>query len=410
MSSSIYKLIEEATNEKVNPRITEFAKARGLVLDGDGEDGITTKDALSQLNEAEEFMYAQFTGRDFKGERVTVPGVEIKEALTSSDASIIFPRVISEVLLEPTEPNLFLTNSVADTMELADDAPLTIEFPVVTALNADYISEGQEYPADVPGFEQFMTSIRLRKIGIQTSVTEEVINRSMWPIVKIQLRMMAAAINRKVESTLFQILTNKSQNVFDNENSDSDYRTTGKATDQSWNGTFSYFDLVKMAGVLLGNKFGATHFLAHPLAWPIFAQDPIMRAQFYNGGQLGNTIWKTMPQFDQSVNFPFGIAYVPYYALPYTENDTLTGAGSGLGASLTTDVYMIDAQNSLFLATRGPIEMDQMENWFRDAKMMKAKKYVGASAKNGGKGMVSAKNIRVVRNDEAIMTINTVTV
>jgi hypothetical protein len=158
---------------------------------------------------------------------------------------------------------------------------------------------------------------------------------------------------------------------------------------------------------MLGNRYEPTHFLAHPLAWPIFAKDPLMKAQFYHGGQMGQGIWTRMPSFDQSANFPFGIAYVPYYALPYNEADTLTGALSSLGSSLTSDIYLLDARNSLFMATRGDTQMDQMENWFRDATMMKARKYVGVSAKAGGKGMLKAANIRIVENQEPIMTIRT---
>lgn len=403
--TSIFKLIKKATNEKVDPRLQRFVEASGLTLEG--EDAITKEEAWDLLGKTQEAVYAQFTGTGFDGTKLDVPELKMTEALTSSDVSIIFPRVISTVLLEPTEPNLFLMNNVAETMELGDDAPLSIEFPTVGYMYADEMSEGGEYPAQQLGFQQFLTTIRLRKIGIASSVTEETIARSMWPIVNIQLRQMANAINRRVEQELYKAMIGRAQNVFDNESSDSDFYTTGKAVDQTANYSFSYFDLVKMVGVLLGNRYEATHFLAHPLAWPIFAQDPIIRAQFYHGGQMGGSIWTTMPKYDQTTNFPFGMSYVPYYALTFTEQDTLTGVASGEGASLTTDVYVIDARNSLFMATRGGIKMDNMDNWYRDATMLKARRYVGVSAKDGGKGMVSAKNIRVVRNEEAIFTVNT---
>jgi hypothetical protein len=335
----------------------------------------------------------------------------MKEALNTSDASIIFPRVISEVLQEPKEPNLFMTNVVADTIKLADNTPLLIEFPTVDALQAFEMSEGQEYTAQTLSFTQHMVSMRIKKIGVAAAINEEVIQHSMWPLVQMHMRMMSSAIDRRLESILFQAMTQRAQIVFDNENATAEYRTTGKTivgSSLQANGSFSFNDLVKMCGVMLGNRFTPTHFLAHPLSWPIFAQDPIMKAQFYHGGQLGQGIWSREPSFDQQANFPYGIAYVPYFALPYNEADTLTGALSSLGASLTSDLYLIDAKNALFMATRGNTEMDQMENWFRDATMMKARKYAGVSAKAGGKGMLRASNIRVVTNEEPVLVVRQV--
>lgn len=411
MNNSIYKLIEKASSDLLDPRLQKYAEKNGLAI-GNEEGQVSREEVISRLKQAEEFLFAQFTGKTFEGDEVRdLPQLRMKEALNTSDASIIFPRVISEVLQEPKEPNLFLTNVVADTITLSPDNPLLLEFPTVDALQAFEMSEGQEYTAQTLSFQQHMTSIRIKKIGVAAAINEEVIVHSMWPLVQMHLRMMSAAIDRRIENILFQAMTNRAQLVFDNQNASSTYYTTGKAlagSGTATNASFSYNDLVKLCGVLLGNRYEPSHFLAHPLAWPIFAMDPIMRAQFYHGGQLGAGIWTRMPSFDQSANFPFGIAYVPYYALPYHENTTLTGTLSSLSAALISDIYLIDAKNSLFMATRGNTEMDQMENWYRDATMMKARKYVGISAKAGGRGMLKAANIRIVENEQPVFNVRTV--
>lgn len=411
MKNSIFNLIEKASNEKLDPRLQRYAAVNGLTI-GDGDGEVSREEIIDRLSKAEEFLYAQFSGKTFEGDEIRdLPTLKMNEALNTSDASILFPRVISEVLQEPKEPNLFLTNSVAEIIKLADNTPLLLEFPTVDALQAFEMAEGQEYTAQTLSFQQHMTSIRIKKIGVAAAVNEEVIVHSMWPIVQMHMRMMSNAIDRRLESILFQCMTQRAQTVFDNENADTTYQTTGKYLTGTGsalaNGSFSYNDLVKITGVMIGNRYEPTHFLAHPLAWPIFAQDPIMKAQFYHGGQMGQGIWTRQPNFDQQANFPYGIAYVPYYALPYNETDTLTGVLSGRGSSLTTDCYLIDARNSLFMATRGNTEMDQMENWFRDATMIKARKYAGVSAKAGGRGMLKAANIRVVLNEEPLYTIRT---
>lgn len=413
MKNSIFNLIERTSSSQIDSCLERYAAKIGKAI-GTEENQISREDLLDNLTKSEEFLFAQLTGKNYEGEELrNLPALPFNEALNSSDASILFPRVYSDVLQEPKEPNLFLSNNVAETIRLADNSPLLLEFPTVDALTAFDMAEGQEYTSQLPSFQQHATSIRISKMGVASAVNEEVITHSMWPIVGMILKMMKNAIDRKVESRLYQAMVGRAQIVFDNEHASTDYHTTGKyltgTGSAANNGSFSLDDTVKMMGVLLGNRMEPSHMLIHPLAWPIFAQDPIMRAQFYHGGQMGQGIWTKSPAFDQSSNFPFGLQYVPYYALTYDEADTLTGVLSARGASLTTDIYMIDAKNSLFLATRGETEMDQMENWFRDATMLKARKYAGISAKAGGKGMVRAAKVRVVTNEAPLFTVRQLT-
>jgi hypothetical protein len=418
MNSGIFNLMKKVTESSLEPRLQRYATLNGLKV-GEGDNEISKEDIIAQIENAEEFLYGQFNGEDWEGNKVKLPLLNFHEALNTSDVSIAFPRVISNVLQEPKEPNLFLQNVIADTMVLPDNAPLYIEFPTVSAMQAYEMAEGQEYTSQTLSFAQHMTSIRIGKIGLSSAVNEEVLNHSMWPIIALNLRMMSAAIDRKVESILFQAMTETARVVFDNDSTvdpqsayqvsnPTEFRTTGVGTAQTWNGSFSYNDLVKMCGTLLQSKYNASHILMHPLAWPILAKDPFMRANFFHGGQMGAGIWTRMPAYDQQPNMPLGLIYVPYYAIPFNETETFVGAGSGLGAALTSDIYVIDGANSLFLATRGDTQMDQMDNWFRDATQLKARKYAGVSAKDKGKGMCVAKNVRVVDNHEALFTVRTV--
>lgn len=413
MANTVLNLREKALEATLGPDLKAYAEYNNFQLEGD--DAVSKEELVRSLNTAQEFMYAQFTGKNFAGENYQVPQVNIKEALSTADVSIVFKRVISEVLQEPRMPQLVMTG-MATKLNLGPDTPLTVEFPTLGGLTAADIAEGGEYPKQELSFQGHLTSMRLGKVGLSTSVTDEVIRQSIWPILNLYMRMMTNAVDLKIESKLYQSMVNYSQVLFDNDiNSSiaSVYRTTGQSvagTSAMWNATFSYNDLVKMAGVILGNRYNATHFLAHPLAWPIFATDPILRAQFYHGGQLGAGIWSTAPQFDQEINFPFGgIQYVPYYALPYQEKDVLTYTGSALASALTTDVYLVDKQNALLLATRGGKELEDNDDWYRDAKMLKIRQYVGVAAYDGGKGMVAARNIRVARNEEPLFSIRNIT-
>lgn len=404
---NIINLFETTTRELWEDRLDRFAQASNVTI-GEADGQISEKDAKERIERAEEMLYGLFTGKDFAGNPMRPPHIDLQEAMVSSDASIVFPRVISEILLEPVEPYLFLMNNATEEMRLPDKHPLNVEFPSVGILEAFDMPENGEYPSQALAWTQHMQSIRLKKIGLQVPIGDDFIRQSLYPLITIAAKGMKAAVDRKTEGNLYARMVAAAQNVFDNTSDTAAYHTTGQSSAQAKNYTYSYFDLVKMCGVLLGNKYNPTHFLAHPLMWGIFAQDPILRAQFYHGGQLGGSVWTTPPKFEQQSNFPFGISYVPYYALVYNEASTLTGPGSTLASTLISDLYLIDSKNSLFMAHRGPAELDSMEDWYKDAQTMKIKRHLGIASKDAGRGMVSAKNIRNELNYEALYTIRTI--
>lgn len=411
MKKTIYNLMRNITEHQAD-NLSEYATALGVKVGAEtneAENTFTEADLQAKLDETREFMYAQLTGTDFSGNSVALPkSVPYKEAVSSADLSIVIPRVINNVLQEPSEPQLVLQNYIAEPLDLPFDSPNYMEFPYVGAFVAEEMAEGQHYQTQTLAFGQNKISLRMGKIGLAAALTDEIIRLSMWPLVNLHLRAMSNAINRRKEAQLFAALTSEAQELFDNDDADTTKRTTGVGTDQTWNGSLSYFDVIKMWGTLIERNYTPTHVLAHPLMWSVFAQDPYLMATFMHGGQMGQGVWTRPPQFDQQVNIPFSIQYMPYYAIPFTSRATLTLSGSGLGATHTlSDIYMVDKNNSLYQATRGPIEMDEIEDWYADGRVIKARQYFGASVKDGGKGMVVAKNIRTVRNYEALFTVRT---
>lgn len=412
MKKSTFDLMNRTIQEANRKLVEDYVKVNGLQL-GEGEDKISESQALTQLNSACEYLYANLMGEDYEGKQMNMPSFPMAEASSSADFSIVFPRVYSQILQLPKEPNLFLQNMIAQTLPLAWDAPEFIEFPEMAGLVAHEMAEGAEYERQTGGFTQSRVSMRMGKIGVASSLTEEIIKRSIWPLVSLTLQAMGAAIDRRVEAVLFRTMTERARVVFDNNSVASNYaemRTTGVGTTGSWNGSYSYFDLVKQAAVVLDARYTATHMIAHPLSWSIWAQDPYLMATFFHRGAIGNGVWGRLPQYDQAAIMPFGLQYIPYYAIPFAPDYTLTSTGSSLGASpIVSDVYVVDAQNALYLATRGGTEMDELADWWKDGRALKARKYAGVAAKDLGRGMTVAKNVRIVRNYEAIMTVRTVT-
>jgi hypothetical protein len=155
----------------------------------------------------------------------------------------------------------------------------------------------------------------------------------------------------------------------------------------------------------------------HPLSWVVLAKDPILRAQFLHGGQIGQTVWRNMPTFDQSANLPWAINYVVTPFMPLTLRSKITGhTGSGnawpnpanLPDANISDILIVDRNNGILILQREPMSMDDFEDWRRDARMMKFKERYGVAALNQGRGMTVIKNVRLDTNYAPVVTIRQV--
>ena len=403
-NKNILKQIEEATKASLGGDLRKFAESTGTNLSDEG--GVKT--AISQFSEAYDYVYGMFTRETLDGKPFTMPDLSI-EAMYSSDNSVVFKRVIGEQLVKPTEPNLFLTNNVAKKVTLDAKAPLSITFPTINAFQAFDVPEGGSYKPQSLTFQEHITSLRLKKIGVLAAINEEIIAAAIYPLIALHFELMANGIARRQEEHCYQALVQKALEVFNNDEGVVASRTTGVDLAQVWNGSLGLDDILKLQATIVGNRYNPSHILVQPLAYNIIFQDPLIRATFFHRGQMGGSIYDQGPNFDQAQNMPFGLTYVPYYALPYTESGVMaTAPASGFAAALLTDVYVIDSSNAMTLLQRGDIELEDWDDWFKDAKVLKGRKYMGVAAMDGGKGMTVARNVRVVKNNAPLYVIKSV--
>jgi len=161
-----------------------------------------------------------------------------------------------------------------------------------------------------------------------------------------------------------------------------------------------------------------TDIVMHPLGWVVWVKDPVLRAQFLHGGQVGQSVWSTPPQFDQNVNMPWNMNYV---VTPFTSirlRTKLTGHTGNTGLKYPnpnslpnahiTDVMILDRNQAIIVLQREAMTMDNYENWLRDTRMMKFRERYGVAALNQGRALALIKNIRLDTNFAPIMTIRTV--
>jgi len=387
-----------------NKTLSAFGEANGLDVNAQG--------VLKQKYEDTfEYVNSWFTGKDIDGRPTANKALPMSEAVTSTDFPLLMKRVISDQMMMPAEPEFFLMNSVAKKIDFGFDYPLYTEFPGIVGVMADVVPENGQYPDVTPAMQANKFSVKLRKFGLRMNVSEEVQKHSVYPLIALFMKIGKAGIERKAEEQLSIRMKADAHVVFNNSSSDSTLYTSGLATDQSANYSFSYNDLFFMMQALVANRYRGSHLLVHPLGYSVLMNDPWIRNIWLHGGQLGQGVWDMAPQENVAAITPFGLEYVPYYNVDFTPIGNVASAnvsGNALPACLLTDLYVIDKNNSLVFAHAGGIEEDQIDDWFTDSRCIKMRQYMDFGTLDRGFGMMRAKDIRVVRNFEPVTTIRTV--
>lgn len=352
------------------------------------------------------------------GRREELPRISITEALRSADASILFPKAISDVLLRPREPMMIGQQYLAKTVQV--DNVRSLEFPVIGAIRAFDLGETQEYPEQLAAFAQYFTEVKVQKVGLRLDIAEEVIQDSLWDVLGLYIEAAGFAMARHKEEKIFNTAMDYGHVVYDNAAASSTMWTHGMGADGKYNYTVHFDDLIDALGALVAHEYVPTDIIMHPLGWVVWAKDPVLRAQFLTGGQIGQSVWSTLPQFDQSVNMPWNINYVVTPFQPITLSSKITGHSGGganspypdpanLPETHLTHITIIDRNQAIIVLQREPMEMENFEEWRRDTRVVKVRERYGVAALNQGRAISMIKNIRLDTNYAPVMTVRQIT-
>lgn len=336
------------------------------------------------------------------------PKISMGEALRAPDVSILFPKVISDILLRPREPLMIGSTLLSKTVQV--DGTRSVEFPVLGALRAFDLPETGEYREQLAPWTEHLTEIKVLKSGLLVAVSEEVIEDSMWDVLALYIEAAGYAMLRHKEEKIFNEFQQKLHAVYDNAGSNPDGWTHGRDESQNRNYSVTFDDMLDTMGGLVAQEYVPTDMVMHPLTWTILAKDPIIRNVFFTQGQIGQTIWRDKPDFDQQMHVPWNIKYQVTPFVPFQYNATLaTGPASGLSASMISDIYFIDRQNTCVVLQRTPMSMEQFDDPMRDIVKAKMCERYGVGVVNEGRAGAVIKNVRIVQNWAPIQTVYQVT-
>lgn len=344
----------------------------------------------------------------------------IQESLMSTDTVKLIPKVIEGQLREAAEPE-YLGTKFMSTIHVDGGSSAVYVIPIVGELRASEVSEGGRYNEDSVEFntiENRTLEIRVKKVGLKLSVTEEAISDSSWDIFGVNTRKAGQAMGRYKEEWIFNSFSNHGHVIFDNALREQlpEAGTTGRAQDGSFNDTMTIEDFLDLVLALMGNDKTPTDVIMHPLTWVIFAKN----AQIGNGVTYGAFGGENVHPWGATQGTP-GFAGLQANMGPQKMIMRPEQVQNRLPMPLTMnfspfvkfdkvnkkfDMYCIDRSSVGVIAQREGISLDQWSDPERDLRMMKVKERYGVGILDNGRGITVARNLAVAPTYPVPPTVN----
>ena len=333
----------------------------------------------------------------------------IQEAISSTDTVKLIPKVIEGKLREAAEPE-YLRTRFFQTVKVDGGSSAVYVIPVVGEVTAYEVGEGTRYKEtsfDMTTIENATLEIRVKKIGVRVSITEEAISDSSWDILGINVKKMGRAMARYKEEMIFNAFSSHGHVVFDNalRTAQPAAGTTGLGKDGQYNDTLSVEDFLDLTLALMGNGYNPTDVIMHPLTWVVFARNSMIGNGLTFGALGGNNVHPnggiqgtpaafgmansgngqklimTPDQVQNRLPVPMAINFSPWVKF-----DKLTKR---------FDMYVVDKTEVGIIAQRESLSTGNWTDPEKDIRNLKAKERYGIGVLNNGRAITVAKNIAV---------------
>ena len=341
---------------------------------------------------------------DFSKGRVTV-----RETLASTDTVKLIPKVIEGKLREAAEP-VYLATRFMKTIHVNEGNSAVYVIPFVGELYASEVSEGGRYnesSVDFDTLENGTYEVRVKKIGLKVSITEEAVTDGGWDIMGINISLMGRALARYKEEWCFNNFNDHGHIVFDNSirGQMPEAGTSGRAADMSYNDTLSTEDFIDLVLAMMGQDKNPTDIIMHPLTWVVFARNSMIgngmtygafgAQQMHPWGATQGTPGFAGLQADQGpqkyiltpeqvqgrLPMPIRINFSPF--IPFDK------------VTKKFDMYVLDASSVGIIAQKEALTTDNWTDPERDIRLLKCKERYGVGIIDNGRGIVVARNLAV---------------
>lgn len=346
---------------------------------------------------------------------------QAKDTVTSQWYRNLIPNVISNIIREPISVGNPLTQLLTP---VRFSKGTSITFPALGAvgnINCDR-GEGEEFPElelDMSG----SVTATIGKSGIAFRLTEEALRYSTFDIVSLYARQALDVLKRHKERKAAGMIYGLGSTFLDNDDVTPNARhTKGRNVSGVLNGTLVVDDLIDayLDGILEG--WNLDTIIVHPMAWQIFARDPILREQFFRG--IAGGVFVNKPQGQAAyfpslgVNAPYGKNVGPSVALGKEHihagslNIQVPNYGFGFNVIVSnfapisldgvtgkykTDIVMLQADQAGLLIVDEDITPSDWDDPARDIYKWKFRERYSLANINAGKAARVLKNVQIDR-------------
>jgi hypothetical protein len=345
-------------------------------------------------------------------EDYTGPRMPFKELMTASDFGILFQKVVTDAIRTPVEPEYIGVKLFTRTIQV--DSNTIFKIPTITGTTAEDVPHNERLPRKDLGMGQSVIASDMLRTGLAFDIDPDLLTDAMYNLLPYYIAAGKSAMNRKKEEKVWNRCLERAKVMFDNSLPTADAWTNGKAEDgRTQNGSFSLYDMIDMMGAMMNNGYTPTDFLANPLSWAIWHKDPVLRAQFYHAGQVGQNIWSKTPDMSSSGIqgiFPFGVTYhSTRFMTPRFGQSFVGGLPAATGVANVTDMLLLDRNNPLIIIQREGMTMERWDNGPEiDYTSLGFKEKYLIEGFDLVRSAVVAKNIRLVQNFEPLYNVGNV--
>ena len=336
---------------------------------------------------------------------------DLVDAMSTPDASVLIPRVMTKIVREAIEPQLVLTQLFR---MIRFSAGTTISFPAVSAMSGvQDMAEGDEYPELMGPRWAGTVTAKMGKVGCAVRITEELLRYSQFDIMSMLIQGAGRAMARHKEQKAANQILDNAVLSFDNDSpsTSENGKTTGRDLAGAGNKTLRLDDLFVVYSDLVNDGFLPNLLLMNAAGWLIMARDPTMRAfGFANGGPLFRTAQGSNPLPWNYAGGNLGQA-VPEASLRNTSTTyvdvpdlfpvplqiVISPFISYTAASKKTDMIMADRDEIGIMVVDEDVSTDQFDDPFRDIRRVKFRERYGFCITNEGQGIRKLANISTDR-------------
>jgi hypothetical protein len=367
--------------------------------------------------------------------------IKLEDALSTSNAPMLFPKVISNIVREAAEPLLVGTSLL---QRINYKYGQTITFGAVGAMTAGDIAEGREYPEQSLAMGGGTVTATIGKSGVAVKVTEEMIRYSQFDVIGMHLRAAGRALARHKEQKIFNMISALGATAFDNlAPAKSMFGVcTGRDIQGIANGACTMDDVFDAYAQVIMQGYMPNTLLMHPLTWTMWVKDAQLRAfvqangggsmfASWSGSPVGANPWAaasqgglgvtgtsliTPGQTSSGQTAPHGETVASLLQYPQTLNSAPV-LPNYLGAPLRiivspfvpydprrkiTDIYMFDSSELGALIVDEEVTTEEFDDPARDMRKLKLRERYGLAILNEGQAISVIRNVHVVPNEIAL--------